>query len=115
MNLRDILTIVHQYWISFLLTMNMLLKKYDVNPPLLNLDHRCIYCNLNFKVSKTQAFKKLFWDYKATDFNRLNTALNNAPFDSEYDIFDDVEDIVCYTNELILTTCAEFVPKQIVS
>jgi len=32
-----------------------------------------------------------------------------------YDIFDDVEDIVCYTNELILTTCAEFVPNKIVT
>jgi hypothetical protein len=26
----------------------------------------------------------------------MNTALSSAPFDSAYDIFDDVEDIVCY-------------------
>jgi hypothetical protein len=45
----------------------------------------------------------------------MNTALSSAPFDSAYDIFDDVEDIVCYTNELILTTCAEFVPNKIVT
>jgi hypothetical protein len=64
-------------------------------------------------VSKTQAFKRRVWDYKATDFNSLNTALSNAPFDSAYDIFNDVEDIVCYTNELILTTFAEFVPNTI--
>ena len=111
MNIRDILTIVHQYWISFLLTMNILLKM----PPLLNLGHCCIYCNLNFKVSKTQAFKRHVWDYQTTDFNSLNTVLSNASFDSAYDIFDDVEDIVCYTNELILTTCAEFVPNKIVT
>jgi hypothetical protein len=43
----------------------------------------------------------------------MNKALSSAPFDSAYDIFDDVEDIVCYTNELILTTCAEFVPNKI--
>jgi hypothetical protein len=67
------------------------------------------------RCTSTQAFKRRVWDYKATDFNSLNTALSNAPFDSAYDIFDDVEDIVCYTNELILTTCAEFVPKKIVS
>ena len=84
-------------------------------PPLLNLGHCCIYCNLRFKVSKTQAFKRRVWDYKTTDFNSLNTALSNAPFDSAYDIFDDVEDIVCYANELILTTCAKFVPNKIVT
>jgi hypothetical protein len=90
-------------------------KKYGVNPPLLNLDHCCIYCNLNFKVSKTQAFKRHVWDYQTTNFNSLNTALSNASFDSAYGIFDDVEDIVCYTNELMLTTCAEFVPNKIVT
>jgi hypothetical protein len=36
------------------------------------------------------------WDNKATEFNNMNTALSSAPFDSAYDIFDDVEDIVCY-------------------
>ena len=66
-------------------------------------------------MSKTQAFKRHVWDYKTTDFNSLNTALSNAPFDSAYAIFDDAEDIVCYTNELILTTCAEFVPNKIVT
>jgi hypothetical protein len=66
-------------------------------------------------VSKPQAFKRRIWDYKATDFNSLNTALSNAPFDSAYNIFDDVEDIVCYTKELIPTICAEFIPYKIVT
>lgn len=66
-------------------------------------------------MSKTQAFKRRVWDYKTTDFISLNTALSNALFDSAYNIFDDVEDIVCYTNELILTTCAEFVSNKIVT
>ena len=86
--------------------------QFCVNPTLLNLDHCCVYCNLNFKESKTRAFKKRVWDHKATDFNSLNTALSNAWFDSAYAIFDDVDNIVCYTNELILTTWAEFVPNN---
>ena len=79
------------------------------------MDHCYVYCNLNFTESKTHAFKKRVWDHKATDFNSLDTALSNAWFDSAYAIFDDVENIVCYTNELILTTWAELVPNKFVT
>ena len=54
-------------------------------------------------------------DKKAIDFNSLKTTLSNASFDSAYVIFADIEDIVCYTTELILTTCAEFIPNKVVT
>lgn len=90
-------------------------KNYGVKPPLLNRDHCSVFCQLNFKVSKPHAFKRRVWDYKATDFNSLNVALSNAPFDTAYAIFNDIEDIVGYTNDLIISTCSEFIPNKIVT
>lgn len=91
------------------------MKKLRVKPPLLNLDHCSVFCQLNFKVSKPHAFKRRVWDYKATDFNSLNVALSNAPFDTAYEIFNDIDDIVGYTNDLIISTCSEFIPNKIVT
>jgi len=42
------------------------------------------------------------WDYKSADFNGSNATLSNASFETTYTIFDDVDDIVNYTNALIL-------------
>jgi hypothetical protein len=53
------------------------------------------------------------WNYKSADFNELNTALSNAPFETAYTIFDDVVGIVNYTNGLILSTCSEFIHATI--
>ena len=55
MKSRDILTIVHQYWILFLLTNEHFVKHYSF----VLMDHCCAYCNLNFKESKTHAFKNV--------------------------------------------------------
>jgi len=76
---------------------NNYVKYSEVQPLLLNLDHCTVYCKLKFKVSKPHAFKRQVWDYKSADFNGLNTAFSNAPFETAYTIFDDVGDIVNYT------------------
>ncbi|CAG2244881.1 unnamed protein product [Mytilus edulis] len=88
---------------------------FGVSPPLLNLDHCIIFCKLSLKVSKSRAFQRRVWDYKSADFNSLNTALLNAPFDSAYEIFDDVNDIASYTSDLITSACSEFIPNKIVT
>lgn len=53
-------------------------------------------------VSKLPGFKRRVWDYKSADFNGSNATLNNASLETTYTIFDDVDDIVNYTNALIL-------------
>ena len=73
-----------------------------VQPTLLNLYQCTVYRKLNFKVSKLPGFKRRVWDYKSADFNGSNATLSNASLETTYTIFDDVDDIVNYTNALIL-------------
>ena len=60
-------------------------------------------------MSKLPGFKRRVWDYISADFNGSNATLNNASLETTYTIFDDVDDIVNYTNALILWTCSEFI------
>ncbi|CAC5359724.1 unnamed protein product [Mytilus coruscus] len=90
-------------------------SNFGVSPPLRNLDHCIIFCKLSLKVSKPRVFQRRVWYYKSADFNSLNTALYNAPFDSAYEIFDDVNDIASYTIDLITSAFSEFIPNKIVT
>lgn len=78
------------------------IKDTLIPPTLLNLYHCTVYCKLNATVSKHPAFKRGVWYCKATDFNGSNVTLSNASFETTYTIFDDVDDIVNYANDLIL-------------
>ena len=78
----------------------------------MNLDHCTVFCHINVNVNKPRAFTRRVWDYKATDFVSLNDALGNAPFDSAYEIFDNVDDIVNYINGLV---SSDFIPNKLVT
>jgi hypothetical protein len=82
---------------------------------LLNLDHCTVFCHINVNVNKPRAFTRRVWDYKATDFVSLNDALGNAPFDSAYELFDNVDDMVNYINGLIASVNSDVILNKLVT
>ena len=78
----------------------------DVNSPLANLDHCTIHCSLNISTYKIKAFKRTVW---ATNKNEINESLNSAPWDTEYALYDDIDEIRSYNNSLIESICQEHI------
>ncbi|VDI55735.1 Hypothetical predicted protein [Mytilus galloprovincialis] len=113
--------LAHRYGLSQLIDEPT--RYTDSNATLLDLiftdNERCVYRTSElahpYLISTIALFSRRVWDYKSADFNSLNTALLNAPFDSAYEIFDDVNDIASYTSDLITSACSEFIPNKIVT
>ena len=80
-----------------------------VSSPLANLDHCTIHCILDISTYKTKAFKRTVWDYKATNINEINESMHNAPWDTSYALYDDVDDILSFNNSLIKSICQEHI------
>lgn len=79
----------------------------------MNLAHCSVFCHIN--VNKPRIFTPRVWVYKATDFVTLNHALGYAPFNSAYEMFDNVDDIVNYTNGLIASLSYDFITNNLVT
>lgn len=91
-----------------------LITESGTKPPLGNLDHCVIYCKLNIITSKPITYQREVWDYKTANFDAINEALSNAPFDSAFLIFDEIDDIVHYTYELISVILHEHIRNKTV-
>ena len=86
-----------------------------VSPPLANLDHCTIYAKLDIKLHRVKAFKRTVWDFKSADKNILNEAMNSAPWDLPYLLYEDLNDIVEFTSTLITSVCAENIRNKSVT
>ena len=89
-----------------------LVTENGVLSPLANLDHCTIFCRLNIKTHKPTAYSREVWDYKTADFGAINEALSNAPFSTAFLIYDDINDIVNYTYDLISMILRDLVPNK---
>ncbi|MEW8091294.1 MAG: endonuclease/exonuclease/phosphatase family protein, partial [Candidatus Thiodiazotropha endolucinida] len=86
-----------------------------VSPPLANLDHCTIYCTLNIDTYRSKSYKRTVWDYKTANIQGLNDALERAPFDLPYTLYENINDIVEFNNSLILSACKEYIINKTVT
>ena len=53
-----------------------------------------IHCSLNISTYKPKEFKRIVWDYKATNINEINESLHSAPWDMAYALKDGIDEIL---------------------
>ena len=83
--------------------------------PIGSRDHYVVFCRLKLTVVKPNSYKRQVWNYNSADWTGLSNALDNAPFDTAYTIYEDINDIVHYWTNLVTSTCAEFIPSRSVT
>mgnify|MGYP002259906745 FL=1 len=81
-------------------------------PPISTSDHAVIFCSFSLLNHRDRSFKRTIWDYKRADFDNLNRALQDAPWDTGLTVFDSVDDAVSYWSDLFLDTCKQFIPSR---
>ena len=84
-------------------------------PPIGTSDHSVVFCKLLLKVHKPKSFSREIWNFHEADWHGLNGALSNAPFDTAYTIYDDINDIVHYWTKLVQLTAREYIPTRVVT
>ena len=75
--------------------------------------HCLIYCKLSFQYLKETTFEREVWNYNRCDFNLLNNALMNAPW-NVLDIYEDIDDALHYFMKLFNDIVKEHVPNYTV-
>ena len=86
-----------------------LILSSGVSPPIANLDHCTVHCELNVQIYRPNLYKCTVWDYKTANINALNEATESAPLNIPYTLYDDIDDIINYNNLIILATCKEHI------
>ena len=86
-----------------------------VSPSPANLDHCTIYCTLNIDTYRSKLYKRTVWDYKTANIQSLNDALEKAPFDLPYTLYENINGIVEFNNSLILSACKEYTINKTVT
>ena len=79
--------------------------------PIGSSDHCVVFCRLKPTVLKPNSYKRQVWNYNSADWTGLSNALDNAPFDTAYTNYEDINDIIHYWTSLVTSTCAEFIPS----
>ena len=82
----------------------------DILPPIYNMDHHVVFCQFKFLKPKNKTIVRSVWHYKNGDFDGLNEAFSNAPWDSLFVVFDEIDDIAYAYEELITETAKKFIP-----
>ena len=76
--------------------------------------HCFIYCKLSIQYSKDVKYEREIWQYNKCDFQQLNLALLDCPWDV-MDVFEDIDDMTDYFTTLYTETCKQFIPfKKVV-
>lgn len=86
------------------------IQQHGQHPPISNLDHNIVYCSIVFQYNHQRVYKREVWDFKSANFELTNQSLFEAPWDTNFQIYDDINDMVDYWSQLFLYTCKEFIP-----
>ena len=79
-------------------------------PPISSSDHSVVFCSFSITHYKDRPFKRSVWDYKRANFDDLNSALLDAPWDTGFAVFDSISDTASYWTDLFIDTCKQFIP-----
>lgn len=86
------------------------ITKWDVLPPLVNLDHCLITCEHAFKYSQDRVFFRDVWKYDSGNYEELNRDLSLAPWNTLPPSFETIDDRVDYFNNLLLDAAKYHIP-----
>ena len=81
--------------------------------PIGDPSHCYIHCKLSITYSKDKAYEREIWKYNQANFDGLNNALSQCPW-NVLDMYDDVDDMVDYFSQIFKKTCKEFIPNKII-
>ncbi len=81
-------------------------------PPLGDLDHYVIFGQLKVHNPLPSKVKRIVRHYNNADFNQLNIDLLNAPWDTAFNIYDEIDDIVDYYYGIINNCMDEHIPTR---
>ena len=83
--------------------------------PLHKMDHKIVYASLKFKYPNGNCFKRTVWHYKNADLNGLNNAIQQAPWDASYQIYDEIDDHTQYFSNLLSDITEIYIPKRTIT
>ena len=85
---------------------------YGTLPPISNIDHRIIFGSLTIKNLLPPKIHRSVWHYNNADFQLINQELTEAPWDTAYALYDNIDDILDFYYSLIDSIMEEHIPKR---
>ena len=85
-----------------------------VTTPICNVDHHGVFCTVKFKFYAGAAFERKIYNYNAGDYIHLREILSDASWNTGYELFDDINDIVQYYYDIFKDAIDEFIPNRII-
>ena len=79
-------------------------------PPISTSDHSVVFCTFSISHRVDHPFKRKIWDFKKANFEDLNKAALDAPFNTGFDVFDDINDMASFWTDLFSGLCKDFIP-----
>ncbi len=86
------------------------IEKSGILPPIAELDHCIVHCSLTLHQTKQSPYTREIWNYRATNFQDLNLALSQIPWNTENNA--DIDGQVERWSNLFLETCKLYVPVK---
>jgi len=87
----------------------------QVLPPIGSCKHCPTFCKLAISLPKDKPFKRTVWDFNNVDIISLTDALTAAPWNTAYELYDDVDDIEHFWNQLFLETARQYIPTRTIT
>ena len=80
---------------------------------------KCRHCptfvKLAISLPKDRPYKRTVWDFNNIDIETLTVALTDAPWNTAYELFDDIDDIEHYWTTLFLDTVKQYIPTRTIT
>ena len=89
------------------------LTNVSLMPPI-GSGHEIIKADFKIQYKRDKAYLREIWDYKKGDFESLITELSDVPWRVGYELFEDIDDMAKYWQDLFLDLCKIKIPNRII-
>ncbi len=84
----------------------------NVLPPIGDLDHNIVCGHLQFVTDKPASIRRTVWHYDRANFDDLNTEFLNAPWNTAFMLYNNVNEILEFYYELLKIGMEAHIPKR---
>ena len=84
----------------------------QVLSPIGKCRHCPTFCKMAISLPKDKPYKRTVWDFKNIDIIGLTQALTAAPWDTAYELYDDIDDIEHYWTSLFIDSAKQYIPTR---
>ena len=78
--------------------------------------HHCpTFVKLAISLPKDKPYKRTVWDFNNIDIEALTVALTDAPWNTTYELYDDIDDIEHYWTSLFLDAAKQYIPMRTIT